>query len=321
MYRRIAVPVDGTTLSQQAIPWAVTIARLANCPIDLVQVAFPPAAGTELYAATVIQPEVAEAFRQIAQRDLQALANQIASTGIVATATVLMGEIHRSLIDHLDGSDADLVVMTTHDPGRIERLLVGSVAESVIRHIRLPVLLVRHDDTASVSANDARSIERMLIPLDGSAFGDAILPHATRLASLLRSEITLVGVMQPLLALAAAGADLGGPTTAIIPANIQEDRPDQEQTEAALRPLEQTAAPIRASGLTVRTQVLVDGQPARAIVDYAKQNGMDAIAMTTHGRGALKRILAGSVSQRVLRSSHLPMLIYRPHDQPASINE
>ena len=314
MYRRIAVPVDGTTMSHQAIPWAVTIARRAKCSIDLVHVAFPPAVGTELYAATVIQPKEVEAIRHIAQRDLRALADEIASKGVTAAATVVTGELPGALIDHLEASDADLVVMTTHDASRIERLLVGSVSASVVRHIRLPVLLVRQEEAASVAVDAARSITKMLIPLDGSSFGETILAHAARLATLLTSEVTLLAVMQPLLALAAAAADLSGPASAVIPMTTHVDNPDPEQTAAAIDSLEQTAAPLRASGLLVRTQVLVDGQPARAIVDYAESNGIDAIAMTTHGRGALKRIVAGSVSQQVLRTSHLPMLMYRPRD-------
>lgn len=315
MYRRIAVPIDGTTVSQHAIPWAVTIARLAKCPIDLVHVAFPPAAGSELYAATVAQPKDVEAIRQVAQRDLQALADRIASSGVAATASTVTGEIPESLIDHVGTSGADLVVMTTHDAGRLERLLIGSVSESVVRHLHLPVLLVRPEDAPSVAADAPRSITKMLIPLDGSPFADAILPHATALASLLTSEVTLLGVMQPILALAAA--DLGAPAP-IIPMATHEDRPDPEQTETEKRVLEHTAGQLRSSGLTVRTEVLVDGQPARAIADYAERNAIDAIAMTTHGRGAFKRMLAGSVSQRVLRTSPLPMLMYRPQDEHVS---
>jgi nucleotide-binding universal stress UspA family protein len=314
MYRRIAVPVDGTAASQQAIPWAVSIARRAACPIDLVHVAFPPAAGTELYAATVIQPKEVEAIRHIAQRDLQVLADQIASTGVMANATVVTGELPDALIDQLERSPSDLIVMTTHDPNRIERLLIGSVSESMIRHIRVPVLLVHQADGAPAAVDAARSIRKLLIPLDGSPFGESILPHATTLASLLSSEVTLVAVMQPILALAATAADLGGLSGAVIPADVHEDVPDSEQTKIEKHALEQTAAKLRSSGLTVGVDVLVDGQPARAIVDYAERNGIDAIAMTTHGRGAVKRILAGSVSQRVLRTSHLPTLMYRPPD-------
>jgi nucleotide-binding universal stress UspA family protein len=318
MYRRIAVPVDGTATSQQAILWAATIARRAQCPIELVHVAFPPAAGTELYAATVIQPKDAEAIRHLAQRDLQALADHITSTGVTANATVVTGELPDALSDQLERSDSDLVVMTTHDPNRIERLLIGSVAESVVRHVHIPILLVPQTESATTPPTAVRGIQKLLIPLDGSSFGNAILPHATALASLLSTEVTLVAVMQPILALAATAADVAGPSGAVIPLNVHEDDPEARQTEVAKRALEDTAASLRSRGLAVRTEVLVDGQPARAIVDYARRNGLDAIAMTTHGRGALKRIVAGSVSQRVLRTSHLPMLMYRPSDQAVS---
>jgi nucleotide-binding universal stress UspA family protein len=62
----------------------------------------------------------------------------------------------------------------------------------------------------------------------------------------------------------------------------------------------------------VHTDVVADGQPARAIVDYAEHHDIDLIAMTTHGRGALKRLVAGSVSEGVIRTSSRPMLVLRP---------
>jgi nucleotide-binding universal stress UspA family protein len=311
MYRRIAVPLDGTVASHQAIPWAVAIAREANCPIELIHVAFPPVVGAELYAAAVQHPDDIEAVRQTAQRDLQSLADQLASRGIASTATVLIGEVPHALIDHLEPSDADLVIMTTHDASRLERLLIGSVSESVIRHLHVPVLLIRQDETTP-DVEAPRSITRMLIPLDGSPFGDEILPHAAKLATLMSSEVTLVGVLQPVLAIAAIAADVGGPNAALIPIKTSEENPVAEQTAAEALVLEKAASPLRSNGMTVHTTVLVDGQPAHAIVDYAEHHAIEAIAMTTHGRGAIKRFLAGSVSRRVLRTSHVPVLMYRP---------
>lgn len=312
MYRRITVPLDGTWTSRQALPWAQTIAREAGCPIDLVRVAFPAALGTELYGAAVLQPGDIEEMRRAAQFDLQSLADEITAAGIAATSRALTGgAISDALVEYLRTSQADLVVMATHDAGRVEHLLLGSVADSVVRHVHIPVLLVRPDQVAP-SFESGRPIERMLIPLDGSSFGEEIIRHAATLASLLKSDIVLLAVLPPIATAATPAAHVAD--SSLVNQSINARNVDQEieHVKSKTVALEGIAGPLRSAGLVVRTVVLTDAHAARAIVDYTKSESIDAIAMTTHGRGALKRIIAGSVSQRVLRTSHVPMLIYRP---------
>jgi nucleotide-binding universal stress UspA family protein len=76
--------------------------------------------------------------------------------------------------------------------------------------------------------------------------------------------------------------------------------------------LERVADRLRGRGVDVRATVVTDEQPARAIAAHAAAHDVDLIAMTTHGRGAFGRLVAGSVSEKVLRTTHTPMLMYRP---------
>ncbi len=312
MYRRIAVPLDGTISSQQAIPWALTIAHAADCPVDLIHVTLSSVTETHLYGVSLLNSNVDE-VRKIAHRQLKSLADEITETGVPATPIVLEGgEIRETLITQLRKSGTDLVVMATRDVGPVERLMLGSVTASVVRHVHSPVLVIRADDDRAVSPNAARAIRHILVPLDGSAFGDAILPHVRRLASLLHSEVTLFAALQPVMTAAAMATDVGAPNVIAMRVGAHDDEPGAAQSAARRESLERAGEPLRASGLAVHTAVLVDDHPARAIVDYANSHGADAIAMTTHGRGALKRMVMGSVSLYVLRSSGLPMLISRP---------
>jgi nucleotide-binding universal stress UspA family protein len=309
MYRRVTVPLDGTVESRHALPWALTIARKANCPIDLVHVAFPAVLG-RVYEAAVIDLADIRGLRRAAERDLRSVADEITALGIEASPVGLEGNVADALIDHIRASDTDLIVMTTHERSQFEHLLLGSVAESVMRHIHTPVLLVREDQ--GVPALDApRTIKHILIPVDGSPFGAEIIPHAVALATLLKSEITLLAVLQPIMAAIAMATEVEAPNIGLEPIGAR-DADDAEQVEIESQVLERTADPLRASGLAVHTVVRVDTQPARAIVDHANSQAIDLIAMTTHGRGALKRLVAGSVSQRVLRTSHTPVLMFRP---------
>jgi nucleotide-binding universal stress UspA family protein len=85
---------------------------------------------------------------------------------------------------------------------------------------------------------------------------------------------------------------------------VAHEPPEVGSAAARLRSME--------GGLVTHTAAIVDGHPARAIVEYATQHSVDLIAMTTHGRGALKRLVAGSVATSVLRTTDRPMLIFRP---------
>ncbi len=305
MYKLISVPIDRSDESRHALPMAVHIARRASCPIELVHVAFPPAVGTELYGAAVLQGHDIEEMRRAAAEQLRVIASEVERLGVRARPVTLVGgSVPKTLADHLRESNADLVVMTTHDRSRLEHLLLGSVAESVVRRAPVPVLLLRANEKEP-DLERPPEIRHVLIALDGSAFAAQIIQPTITLAKLLDAGVSLVSVLEPVLATAAAAAAVEGSGLAHRPGAGDGPRLDAEL-------LERAAEPLRAEGLAVQTTALVDGQPAKAIVDYATHHGIDLIAMTTHGRGALKRLVAGSVAQKVLRTWSGTMLMYRP---------
>jgi nucleotide-binding universal stress UspA family protein len=311
MYRHIAVPLDGTRESHTALHWAVTIARVAACPVNLVTVAFPPVYGSELYGASVAGATDVERMMHDAEQLLRGIADEIEALGVRATATVLQGAVPSTLADHLHATATDLVVMTTHDRRRLEQLLLGSVSHEVIRHVHAPVLLVREGGGEPPPVTTGAAVRHILVPQDGSSFSAQILPHAATLAEVMRAEVTLLGVQQP--AVAAASPGLGTPPDVPrIPTPVIDSGSDDERAESFSRLLQRAAEPLRARGLPVRVEVLVDAQPAHAIVEYAKRHDVDLVAMTTHGHGALKRRVVGSVSETVLRATPTPVLMYHP---------
>ena len=322
MYRRIAVALDRGHESRHTLRWAVTIARRANCPLDLVRVAVPPVHGSDLYAAAVLDDEDVERLEREAEQDLRDVADEVSSAGVRATPVVLRGSVPSALADHLRGSEADLIVMTTHDRTRLERLLLGSVSEAVARHAHVPALLVRArktDTDAHAVIDTEPTIARILVPLDGSPFSAQILPPVATLAQLMAADITLLSVVEPMLASAALATGIDG-APAMPPASLQPVDPenDEEHGELESRALERTADQLRSLGLSVDVHVLIDRRPAHAIVEYASHHDIDLIAMTTHGRGALKRLVAGSVSEAVLHTTAAHMLLYRPeHPAPS----
>jgi len=307
MYRRVAVPLDGSKESEQALRWAVTIARQSGCSLELLHAMFPPLASTELAGTPLLAGPPLDELESAIRNRLRVLAAKVAALGVGVEPIVIDGTVPDGLIDHMQARGTDLVVMTTHDRNRLERLLLGSMAASIVRHTQLPVLLVRPEAVLREITSPVR-VQHILVPLDGSAFADEILQHASELATVMRAELILLSVLQPVLAVATAALDTG--PDPLVPLS---NGANADGSARSLPELDREAESLRATRhLVVRTEVVAGGEPARAIVEYAKRHGVDLIAMTTHGRGALKRLVAGSVSEAVIRTSKLPMLIIRP---------
>src|SRR5438128_346968 len=143
----------------------------------------------------------------------------------------------------------------------------------------------------------------ILVPLDGSELGEAALAHAEGLARKLGSRVLLVRVANLPATLIGEVAPMGGP----MPPELIEDAITAE-TDEARDYLTKIAQRLKDDGIAAEWEV-VEGDPGRAIVETAHQRGADLIAMATHGRSGLPRLFLGSVADRVLRESHLPVLL------------
>lgn len=184
----------------------------------------------------------------------------------------------------------DLIVIMTHGRGGVKRWKWGSVAERVVRHSPVPVLLGNLEgDAAQPSA-----FERLLVPLDGSETAARAVVLAGRLASALDAEVVLFR------------ASWVEPTD-----NVMVFAQDVAETRKLLRDeLEVHASALRSEGLRARSSVTMS-YPADAILNAVEEERADLIVMTTHGRTGLKRWLLGSVAEKVLRASPRPVLLLR----------
>ena len=149
--------------------------------------------------------------------------------------------------------------------------------------------------------------ERILVALDGSEIAERVLPHAEALARAFGSTVILLRAStspQRLMAELSPGLDVATPVI-LDPTEILED----EQTEIA-QYLEGVTGRLRMAGVTVQTDE-PPGDAADEIVQRAGALGADLIAMTTHGRSGLKRLVFGSVAQSVLTHATCPVLLVR----------
>jgi len=213
----------------------------------------------------------------------------------------LEGEVRR-------GRD-DMVVMATHGRGTFSRMWLGSVADFLVRHLEVPVLMLRPDTPQVEGGGDPSAtlpFGHVLIPLDGSELAERILEPALelmRLSAVRPSKVTLLTVVEPVLGGGEAGLPFAVP---LDPALLQEHRAIAE------RRLRVVAERLSAGGVVVDTQVVSAAGAGAAIAAEAGRLGARLIAMTTHGERGLRRLVLGSVADKVVRSSHIPTLVFRP---------
>ncbi len=304
MIRKLLIPLDGSSLAEQAIGQACAIARGANATLDVVQVVEPPLAAE----IPVRGPTWSEAHTYI-----ESIADEIESGATIPTThAALTGEVTEMICRRAMDTEADLIVMTSRGRTGFGRAVLGSIADGVVRRSFIPVLLMHPAATFAGKFQQRHTFRRILVPLDGSAASQEILPAANDLARAVDAQIQLLRVVQPVPVFAydVTGVSLGGPPI-YQPALLDDlattrlcDDAD-EQLAAIARTLEDR------SGVAVGTQVVVADSVATAIINFARGHHIDGIAMATHGRGA-SRLIIGSVADKVLRHSGMPLLLRRP---------
>jgi nucleotide-binding universal stress UspA family protein len=207
---------------------------------------------------------------------------------------ILSGPPVRTLHEWILKEGVDQVVMTTHGRGGLERLWLGSVADGLVRHVPAPVLLWRPGREA-VDLTERPSFQRILVPLDGSELAEAIVFWARELARLFAVPVSLVAVFP---VPDAPGAE---------PVGEMEVENRLKELEAYL---DAAAGRAREGGIQVDTAVRAGASVADEILSHRKRIGADLVALSTHGRGGITRLLLGSVADKVIRGSEGHVLVH-----------
>jgi nucleotide-binding universal stress UspA family protein len=204
---------------------------------------------------------------------------------------------------------AELIVMTSHGRTGLSRLWLGSVADGVMRHSMTPVLMLRPVETRAARFAARHLFKHILVPLDGSPLGDDALLSAIPLAESSDARITLLRIVVPV---PMVPVDPAPPLMYPYPIAAPDADATSYIADEAKKLLAETARRLsEQSTVSVKTEVLVAESPARGIIDFAHGQGVDVIAMSTHGRGA-SRLFLGSVADKVIRGSEVATLIHRP---------
>jgi nucleotide-binding universal stress UspA family protein len=257
--------------------------------------------------------------RALRERDrayVAAVVQRLAAVAdITPSSTLLDGPVADAINRHAAATGADLLVMTTHGRGPMARFWLGSVADALVRQASIPILLVQPKEAAPDLAQEP-VLRRVLIPLDGSELAEQILEPALALGTATQAEYTILRVVKQMTP---AGYDPASGRVSGLRESLlkQLQELDRRNWTEAQEYLERLAGGLRARPLTVQTRVVSHEQPATAILDDAQKNAVDLIALATQGRGGLKRLLLGSVADKVVRGAATPVLVYRPVDKSA----
>ena len=283
MYKRILIPLDGSKLSESAVPYAAFFAARLQLPIDLLHVNDPEMSGFATQGTDYIT------------RLAATLSNS------VVDCFIENGRAAEVIIDRASRDPGTLITMATHGRTGARRWLLGSVAQKVLQAADSPLLLIRSKEETRPS--DEVRIRSVIVPLDGSHLAEGVFPHVLYLAKHLNLEVVLMRSYT----VPTTGYFVG---TGVLPPAIGElaTKIKQEVTEYLQAKMEQ----LQAEGIDRVSILALEGRGPEEIIDLAQKTSGNIVAMSTHGRSGMGRWVLGSVTDRVVCYCGDPVLVVRP---------
>ena len=300
IFKHILVPLDGSRFAEAALPYAILLAKSAPARLHLV-LAHEPALAVVGMGEALPPPDLGEEARAREKQYLAETAGELILAGNPVEFRAPEGPAGPAICEEAGRISADLVVMSTHGRGAIGRLWLGGVADHVVRHLSSPILLVHGSRKGEAPPTPA--LHSILVPLDLSQDAQAILQPVCALACLSQGHVTLLHVVEPLFQMETPSLPYPLP---LDPAFLEKSR------EQAQKQLDQLADRLRERGVSVSTRISTGATAATGLLEALEEARFDLIAMTTHGAGGLRRLLLGSVADKVIRGATKPVLVVRP---------
>lgn len=297
MITRLLIPLDGSHTAEQVLPWASSLAERFRLPVELLAVVDIGTFLTSVDRARRFDKLVDEVSYH-SKVYLEHISGRFAGSKV--RRSVEQGSPAETIIKRAAANKSTLIAMTTHGRSGLDRWLLGSVAEKILRTTANPVLLVRADHDGRVSGE--ASFQSIIVPLDGSKLAEAALPDAARIARKFAVEVLLLRAYSNPYAPFVSG---GGHYAVNLEALLQDIR------DAGRSYLEAKIADLKKRGVEQISYLLQEGDAADEILAVAEQSPESLIVMSSHGRSGVRRWLLGSVAETVVRHAHCPVLVMR----------
>ncbi len=302
MYEKILVPLDGSKTAETILPNVVRISRESNARVVLLTIDAPVSDGGKGGSSW---SDMGNGLATLEKSDaamkayLDSAASMLSGVGVKATTAIATGDAAEEILKYASSHDCDLIAMSTRGRSAIRRGLMGSVTDAVVRESTVPVLAAGPNSVEGKDLDGA--IRRIAVPLDGSEMAETVLPHVEKLARLLSLEVVLLRVVRMTPWAYGAHERVPMDTTEIEEALELEARDYLKAVEDRLT----------AKGIKCSSEVM-HGVPWDKIVGYSGKSDDIMVAISTHGRSGIKRLVLGSVADMLIRSLETPVLVVRP---------
>ncbi len=314
MFQRILVPLDGSARAAQAIPVAVRIARAEGGSLALLT-AIPPLDEWGWQDSPLLSPEAQAEEQERVAMELTALASSAPLAGIEVAQKAVLGDPATTILASAQLQQMDLIVLCSHGRTGLKRWALGSVAQKVARHSPVPVLILREGESGLFNEEPQIHPVRMMIALDGSPLAESVIQPALELSVALSAPVP--GALHLVRVLPFSNDFDYGQEDAVAKARRQ----DVQEARTYLHELQKRLIGENPD-LYVMTSLAMSMDIAETLLTVAEMGegeGMsaitstsDIIALATHGRSGPARWVMGSVTERVLGATRLPLLIVRP---------
>ncbi len=306
MYDRILVPLDGSPLSEQVLPYAAKIGQGLSIPVHLLQIFATPSEAMGDPQHGRYMTGISAGIHDESIDYLNGVQRRIATSGLEIICEAHEGNAVTHIIEIAEKSPGALVAMSTHGRSGVSRWVMGSVTDKVLHSIKNPMLIVRGGQEGEADTN----LETIIVPVDGSSLAEEVIPHVAALAKGLGLKVTLLRVAATAESFSAQTGyqRLEGEAGIHFPSF---DEMAKEAGNQALGYLQKLEESLRGQGVAAVESRIVSGAAADVIVDLAQETPDNLVAMTTHGRSGPARWTMGSVADRVVRHSGDPVLVVR----------
>ncbi|MFB6092955.1 MAG: universal stress protein [Haloquadratum sp.] len=286
MFETVLFPTDGSVGAFRVLDHVLDLAARHDATLHVLTVV-----DREGDQRTADESEAESAAETDAEATVAEVTERADGRGVETHTAVRRGEPFQTIVDYADGADVDLIAMPTHGRSGLERLFLGSTTERVVRHATAPVLTVR----PSADRELAYPYRRVLVPTDGSECANEALGVGSDLAVATDARLDVLSVVD----VTSFGLDAR--------VDLQLD-----QLESSAQTVVDDAVGVATdAGLApdaVTGDVRTGTSPVREINAYVDDNDVDLVVVGTHGRTGLDRYLLGSVTEKLLRTTTVPVM-------------
>jgi nucleotide-binding universal stress UspA family protein len=299
MFTKMLIPLDGSRTAEKVLPYARAVGGVLKIPVELLAVVDIGEMATHMTAAKArfLDTMVEDAERS--SRDyLKTIGAKAAGVNVINT--VAKGRPEDVIIEKAAADKNTLIAMATHGRSGLNRWVLGSVTEKVLRGCENPLLLVRASE--GIDEKEKVALNSVIVPLDGSELAEKVFPSVVALAKSMNLEVILFRAYHIPYNAYAGDDGYSAINYEELLASVKDEATDY---------LEKKTAELKGQGVAKVSFVAKEGLSADEIIAFGRATPDNLIAMCSHGRSGIRRWVLGSVTEKVVRHSGEPVLVVR----------